>query len=279
MRKKASQPHFLMMSFSLLAVLTLVFNACSAAGGSTRAGSGSTTPSTGGGVTPVKGGTWVDDLLGGPDSLLPNFSSETSADMLDNALWAPLIYGMPQGQLMPGLATEVPTVQNGGVTTDLMTVTFHLRSGLVWSDGQPLDARDVDYSWKLWNNPRADAYNTLFVHDIASADVSSDYLAITFHLKAPLVSFVSQWADGPAAPLPMHSFAQMDPAAVEKSPENLDPKVTSGPFMLRESNDKPSELVEYDETRVMFTTPRSPTCGTCGPAMINEACISGRAGS
>src|SRR6266705_6223461 len=25
---------------------------------------------------------------------------------------------------------------------------------LVWSDGQPYDARDVDYSWKLWANPR-----------------------------------------------------------------------------------------------------------------------------
>lgn len=228
MLKQARKPRLLTMSFSLLAVLILVLAACNTSGGST-------TPLTSRGGTPVRGGTWMDDLLEGPDSLLPNFSSETSAAILDYSLWAPLVYGTPQGQLMPGLATEVPSTQNGGVSADLKTVTFHLRPGLVWSDGQPLDARDVDYSWKLWTNPKAAAYNTIFVNDIASADVSSDYLAITFHLKAPLVSFVSQWADGSTAPLPVHHFASMDPITITQSPDNLDPPVVSGPFMMGES--------------------------------------------
>ena len=235
MRKQASEPQFLMISFSILAVLLLVLTACGASGASTAPSPrGGRTPVSGGRI-PVRGGSWIDDLLEGPDSLLPNFSSETSADMVDYGLWAPLIYGTPQGQLMPGLATEVPTVQNGGVSADLMTVTFHLRSGLVWSDGQPLDARDVDFSWQLWNNPQAGAYNTVFVNDIASAEVSSDHLAITFHLKAPLVSFVSQWADGSSAPLPAHHFSSMDPGSITKSLDNLNPSVVSGPFMMSES--------------------------------------------
>src|SRR3984893_9649687 len=213
MLKQARKPRILMMSFSLLAALILVLTACNTSGGST-------TPLTKRGGAPLRGGTWMDDLLEGPDSLLPNFSSETSAAIMDYSLWAPLVHRSAQGQLMPGLATEVPSTQNGGVSADLKTVTFHLRPGLVWSDGQPLDARDVDYSWKLWTNPKAAAYNTVFVNDIASADVSSDYLAITFHLKAPLVSFVSQWADGNTAPLPAHHFARMDPAAMEKPPSN-----------------------------------------------------------
>ena len=155
--------------------------------------------------------------------------------MVMYGLYAPLVYGTPQGQLMPGIATSVPTVQNGLVSADLKTVTFHLRPGLVWTDGQPLDARDVDYSWKLWANPKAAAYNTVFVDNIASADVSSDNLSITFHLKTPMVSFISQWADGLAAPLPAHHFSNMDPAAITKSPDNLNPSVTSGPFMMSES--------------------------------------------
>jgi peptide/nickel transport system substrate-binding protein len=114
-------------------------------------------------------------------------------------------------------------------------VTFHLRPGLVWTDGQPLDARDVDYSWKLWANPKVAAYNTTYVTDIASADVSSDNLSITFHLKTPMVSFVSQWADASSAPLPAHHFSSMDPASIIKSPDNLNPSVTSGPFMMSES--------------------------------------------
>src|SRR5260221_13915172 len=136
-----------------------------------------------------------------------------------DGLSAPLIYGTPQGQLMPGIATTVPTVANNGVSADLKTVTFHLHPGLVWSDGQPLDARDVDYSWKLWANPKTAAYNTTPFVDIASADVSSDNLSITFHLKTPFVSFVSQWADGGTAPLPAHVYSRMAPDALVKSPD------------------------------------------------------------
>jgi peptide/nickel transport system substrate-binding protein len=223
---KRPKPRFLKMSFSIVAMLMLLLSAC---GSSTP----SSTPSAGG--TPVKGGTWTDDFYEDVSSVLPNLSSETFATMFDDALWAPLVYGTPQGQLMPGIATEVPTVANNGVSSDLKTVTFHLRPGLVWSDGQPLDARDVDFSWKLWANPKAGTYNTIFVNDIASADVSSDNLSITFHLKTPLVSFVSQWADGGTAPLPAHVFSSMDPAAVTKSPENLKPSVVSGPFTMSES--------------------------------------------
>jgi peptide/nickel transport system substrate-binding protein len=227
MLKQARKSRFLMMSFSLLATFILLLSACG--GGATT----STTTSTG---APVKGGTWIDDLYEEPDSLLPNMSSETFATIIMDGLYAPLIYGTPQGQLMPGIATSVPTVQNGGVSADLKTVTFNLRPGLVWSDGKPLDARDVDYSWKLWANPKAAAYNTVFAQDIASADITNNNLTITFHLKNPFVSFVSQWADGGlGAPLPAHIFSSMDPAAVLRSPQNLNPTATSGPFMMSES--------------------------------------------
>ncbi len=130
---KKPQPRFLLLSFSVLSVLILVLSAC---GGPTS----STTPSGG---TAVKGGTWIDDLFEEPDSLIPNLSNETYASMVMYGLYAPLVYGDPNGQLHAGIATEVPTVANGLVSADLKTVTFHLRPNLVWSDGQPLDARDV----------------------------------------------------------------------------------------------------------------------------------------
>jgi eukaryotic-like serine/threonine-protein kinase len=102
--------------------------------------SGPTTP------TAVRGGTWTDDRIGDTGSLLPN--KESSA-LIDNALYLPLFYGDAQGVIQPGAATEVPTVQNGGISADAKIWTFHLRPHLVWSDGQPYDARDVDYTWKL----------------------------------------------------------------------------------------------------------------------------------
>jgi len=218
-----------MISFSIVAMLLLILSACGSGGSS----SSSTTSSTG---SPVKGGTWIEDLYEEPPSLIPNMTSSTFASMVMNGLYAGLVYGTPQGQLMPGLATTVPTTANGGVSADLKTVTFTLRSGLKWSDGQPLDARDVDFSWKLWANPKAAAYNTTPFAAIASADVSNNNLTITFHLKTPYVSFVSQWADGGlAGPLPAHVYSSMDPASIIKSPDNLNPSVVSGPFMMSES--------------------------------------------
>ncbi|HEX9133193.1 MAG TPA: peptide ABC transporter substrate-binding protein [Ktedonobacteraceae bacterium] len=224
---KKPRPRFLIMSFSIVAVLMLLLSAC---GGTST--TPSTTPSAGG--TPVKGGTWIDDLFEEPDSLIPNASNETFAAMLMYALYEPPVYGTPEGKLMPGVATEVPTVANGDVSADLKTVTYHLRPGLVWSDGQPLDARDFDFTWKLWGNPKFPAINTTNNSDIASADVSSDNLSITFHLKAPLVSFVANWVDGYYGLLPAHVYSSMDPASITKSANNLNPSVVNGPFMMSE---------------------------------------------
>ena len=177
----------------------------------------------------VRGSTWTAEVGVEPDSFLPNKGEERWYDL---ALYLPLFYGDAQGTLHPGAASEVPTVQNGGISADAKTWTFHLRPGLVWSDGQPYDARDVDYSWRLWLNPKFGAFTTRGYDLIKSADVSSDDLSITFHLTQGYAPFLSCWVDGWFAPLPAHHFSRLAPEAISK--EILNPKVTSGPFLLGE---------------------------------------------
>jgi peptide/nickel transport system substrate-binding protein len=98
-----------------------------------------------------------------------------------------------------------------------------------------LDARDVDYTWKTWVNPKYGANSTIGFNLITSADVSSDNLSITFHLKQPFSPFVSVWTDGGVALLPMHHFQSMKPEQITKSADNLNPSVTNGPFKMSES--------------------------------------------
>src|SRR6266851_409445 len=231
---KKPRSRFFVTSFSTLAVLLMLLSACTTGGSTTG-----TTPTTTGGGTPVKGGTWVDDLFEEPDSLIPNASNETFAAMMDYGLYAAMLYTTPAGTIMPGLVTTVPSVANGGITSDLKTWKFTFRSGLKWSDGQTLDARDMDFTWKLWANPKFGAINTIAVQDITSADVSSDNLTITFHLKSGLVSFYTYFTDGYFGPMPAHHFASVDPASIKKSPDNLNPSVVSGPFMMSEA--KPTD--------------------------------------
>jgi peptide/nickel transport system substrate-binding protein len=199
---------------------------------------GATTP------TPVRGGTWTAELLKDPSSLLPNAGDDAvgsnSVIEMDQALYLPLFYGDAQGVIHPGAAREIPTLKNGGISADATTWTFHLRRGLVWSDGQPYDARDVDYTWRLWSDPAfVGAFpltnGSVGYALIRSATVSADHLSITFYLTQPYVPFLTCWVDGVQAPLPAHHFSMMTPAQIQNAPDNLNPTVTSGPFLMRES--------------------------------------------
>jgi peptide/nickel transport system substrate-binding protein len=190
-------------------------------------------------TTPVRGGTWFTAPFGAdPASLIPNGGQPASGGIMDQALYLPLFYGDAQGLVHPGAASEIPTLQNGGISADATTWTVHLRPHLVWSDGAPYDARDVDYTWRLWLNPQFAANfpnGATGFELIRSAVVSADHLAITFHLKQAYAPFLQYWVDGYFAPLPAHHFSRMAPEQIQKSPDNLNPRVVSGPFMMSES--------------------------------------------
>lgn len=223
------KPRLSMLGFSLLSMLLLLLSACGATG---TPNTGTTTTNNG---SPTKGGTWVDDIPNEPDSLIPNGSSQTFSSLVDEAIYLPLFLGDYNGKITPGAATELPTLQNGGISSDYKTYTFHMKPGLKWSDGQPYNADDVAFTIKLWNNPKFGAASTVGYNLVTSTDVSSDKLSITFHLKQAFAPFVASWTDGLYAPLPQHHFASMDPAAILKSSDNLKPAVSSGPFTMSES--------------------------------------------
>jgi peptide/nickel transport system substrate-binding protein len=178
-------------------------------------------------VNAARGGTWIEDLPQDPGTLIPGLNPHGA--LIEQALYLPLFYGDARGLVHPGAATEVPTLENGGVTPDAKTWTFHLRPHLVWSDGQPYDARDVDFTWKRWlsfwsTSPFGDPFDgglTL----IRSADVSADHLSITFQLMQPYAAFLQYWIGGYFAPLPAH----------DQKGNAVNPAVTSGPFLLAES--------------------------------------------
>src|SRR5258707_10600833 len=161
----------LMFSLSCFAVVARMLSACGAQGTVANVSN-----------TPVKGGTWVDEVPAAPGSLLPQGSDTTYSTLIDQAIYTPLFYGDALGQVHPGLMTEIPTVANGDASADLKTWTFKFRQGLKWSDGQPLDARDLAYSFKTWNDPTFGEKFTTGFSDVVSTTVSTDNLSITMHL-------------------------------------------------------------------------------------------------
>ena len=57
------------------------------------------------------------------------------------------------GNMLPYLVTDIPTVANGGVSADLTSITWQLRDDIVWSDGSPVTAADVVFSGEFCLNP------------------------------------------------------------------------------------------------------------------------------
>jgi peptide/nickel transport system substrate-binding protein len=57
------------------------------------------------------------------------------------------------GKIFPRLVTEIPTLENGGISEDLKTVTWKLIPGVKWSDGSPLTSADVVFTGEYCMDP------------------------------------------------------------------------------------------------------------------------------
>jgi peptide/nickel transport system substrate-binding protein len=192
------------------------------------------TATTGGNTGPKKGGSIVDGLYEEPDSLLPEQSIETFSDLVDAAIWAPLYYGDNTGIIRAGIASEVPTTSNGGISQDLKTWTIKLRSGLKWSDGSPLTADDVVFTLNLFKNPAYGAKTQSGEFANIANVTSPDPQTVVITLTKPDVAFLALALTDPLsfAPLPKSVFGSMDPASIAKSPQAFQPTVDDGPFTI-----------------------------------------------
>lgn len=185
---------------------------------------------------PKKGGSIVDGLFEEPDSLLPQGSVETYADLVDATIWASLFYGDNTGIIQPGLAKEVPTTANGGISSDGLTYTIHLRPNLKFSDGSPLTSDDVVFTIGLIQNKDFGAKTNPSVFKGIDSVTNPDPSTVVIKLKEINVAFLALALTDPInfTPLPKAVYGSLDPASIYKSDNNLAPKVSSGPFMIKD---------------------------------------------
>ena len=86
---------------------------------------------------------WQAATLPGPYLSPGNKDEDAGAITLE-----PLAKHDPDGNLIPALAAEIPTVGNGGVSDDLTSITWKLKDGLKWSDGSAMTAHDIVFTWR-----------------------------------------------------------------------------------------------------------------------------------
>ena len=129
---------------------------------------------------------------------------------------------------VPELALEVPSYENGGISKDGLTLTYHLRKGVKWHDGAPFTSHDVVFTTHAILNPANDLQTRTGWEDIATVEAPDDF-TVKFHLKqvyAPAVS--TFFAEGGYYPvLPAHLLEKYP--NINQVPFNAHP-IGTGPF-------------------------------------------------
>jgi peptide/nickel transport system substrate-binding protein len=175
-----------------------------------------------------------------PDNLNPMLSFGQIATDLSMFWGAYLFRWNDRNQLIPELATVVPTARNGGISDDGLTVTYHLRRGVKWQDGAPFSADDVIYSWRQVLNPKNDVQSRVGYDDVAGIQ-KLDAHTIIIRLKKPFAPFVETFfapADATYCILPQHllvAYSDLNELAFNNLP------IGTGPFRVA-ANEKDIEI-------------------------------------
>lgn len=169
-----------------------------------------------------------------PDNLNPMFAHTAETDEQDQLIFAPLMRYDDKGDFYPELATEVPSYQNGGISKDGKTITVHMRKGVKWADGAPLDARDWLFTYHAVTNNANNTKSRFGWDNIQSVSLPDNY-TLVIKLKSPNADFLGNLASGGAAypPLPEHLLGKLpdlNRAAFNSAP------LSSGPWILHKWN-------------------------------------------
>lgn len=174
----------------------------------------------------------------GPVHLNPHWATGTKEQEGSRIFYEPLAGWDAEGNLMPVLASEVPSAQNGGLSPDGKVVTWKLKRGVTWHDGQPFTADDVLFNWEFIKDPATSSSLVSVYKDIKVEKVDSHTVRVSFPKSTPF------WAEpfvGTAGMMiPKHLFAPYIGAKSREAPNNLKP-VGTGPYKFADF--KPGDML------------------------------------
>ena len=181
----------------------------------------------------IPGGRFIVASYGDPKTFNPITANEQSSEEIYRHLFASLLgFDWPSQQVTPGLADSWTNSPDG------KTWTFKLRKNLRWSDGQPLTADDVIFTWGVIYNPDIDnVMRDAFIIEGKKFTITKvDDLTIQVVTPDIYAPFLENFGGVPI--LPQHILAKTvadktftSAYGVNWKPEDI---VGSGPFRLKE---------------------------------------------
>ncbi len=119
-------------------------------------------------------------------TLNPYLSGGTKDIEAASLVLEPLARYDQDGNILPWLVDEVPTIENGGVAADLTSITWKLSDGLVWSDGSPVTSADVVFTGEYCMDENSGCNSLQQFDGVASIEALDDAtVKITFDAPKP----------------------------------------------------------------------------------------------
>src|SRR3990172_7813130 len=170
--------------------------------------------------------------------LNPHFAVGTKDQDGSRIFYEPLASWDPDGTLVPILAAEIPSVQNGGLVKDGKSVTWKLKKGVQWHDGKPFTADDVVFNWEYAADPATASVTGGTYKDVKAQKIDSHTVKVTFAKPTPFGAPAFVGVRGMITP--KHLFEAFKGGKSREAPGNLKPMGT-GPYRFVEF--KPGDMV------------------------------------
>ena len=168
-----------------------------------------------------------------PSTMNPFLSGGTKEVEAASMVIEPLARYDNEGNIVPALAAEIPTTDNGGVSPDLTSITWKLKPGVLWSDGTPFTANDAVFTWRYCTHPEGGCAQSSYFEGVANMEALDDLtLKITFAEPKPFPYTALVGSESPI--IQAAQFADcMGARAPECTQQNFNP-VGTGPFRVVE---------------------------------------------
>ena len=193
-----------------------------------------------------------------PSILNPYLSGGTKDLESSSMIIEPLARYDQDGNLVPWLVDTIPTVDNGGVSEDLKTITWKLSEGLKWSDGSAVTAHDVVFTANYCMDPAGGCAQLNKLADVENVEALDDHtVKVTFGVPKPFPYGPFVGSEQPI--IQKAQFADcMGAKAPECTEQNFGP-IGTGPYRVTEikAND-----VNSMEANPMNRDPEKPAFAT-----------------
>ena len=176
-----------------------------------------------------------------PSILNPYLSGGTKDIESSSLVIEPMGRYDQNGDMMPWLAAEIPTVGNGGVSKDLTSITWKLKEGLVWSAGSPVTSTDVVFTANYCMDPDGGCAQLEKFDGVVSVE-AIDTLTTKVTFKEAKPNPYGPFMGGQSPIIQAAQFADCTGArAPECTAENFGP-IGTGPFVV--TNFKPNDVIQ-----------------------------------